>query len=453
MLDFNTLPSGEPYLVMELLSGESLGARLRRGRLTEKAALDIARQIGSALDAAHRMEVVHRDLKPDNIFLCPRDIDGELRDHVKVLDFGISKIRNAATVLTQDAALLGTPFYMSPEQASGKNQEVDGRTDIFALGAIVFEMLTGATAFPGNSVPAVIFQVVFQPHPSLANLAPAVSPKVMAAVDRALAKDPAQRYQSMAEMVEALTGRPLMTTARPAEGTGKMAVPSGRAGVAATAVAPAASGGLSGTAVAPPVPSIALSATAVAPSQPGQATLPVVRKRGKGPWLGVAGAVVAAAAIAVGSRGRAPEAPASKPTVGARNPAPIPEKLPVVAVDASPALALPTPEKPPIEDQPDAKTAGKPRGKPGAKAEALTPTLLADLEAAERALGARDAAEAIRRARHSLYEKKTARAASILTRAFCLQRDLGGARAELAHVAAADRAKVLRACRAAGLEL
>jgi serine/threonine-protein kinase len=132
------------------------------------------------------MNVVHRDLKPDNIFLCPRDVDGELRDHAKVLDFGISKIRNSQTVVTQDAAIMGTPYYMSPEQATGKNQEIDGRTDIFALGAIVFEMLSGTTAFPGESLPQVIYRVVFEAHPSLAHLVPSTNPRILAAVDHAL---------------------------------------------------------------------------------------------------------------------------------------------------------------------------------------------------------------------------------------------------------------------------
>src|ERR1017187_8646922 len=140
------------------------------------------------------MNVVHRDLKPDNIFLCPRDVDGELRDHAKVLDFGISKIRNSQTVVTQDAAIMGTPYYMSPEQATGKNQEIDGRTDIFALGAIVFEMISGITAFPGDSLPQVIYKVVFEPHPSLAQLVPTAGPRLVAAVDRALAKKADERF-------------------------------------------------------------------------------------------------------------------------------------------------------------------------------------------------------------------------------------------------------------------
>jgi hypothetical protein len=453
VLDFNNLPTGEPFLVMELLTGESLAARLKRGRLPEKHALDVARQIGSALDAAHRMEVVHRDLKPDNIFLCPRDVDGELRDHVKVLDFGISKIRNAQTVLTQDMALLGTPYYMSPEQASGRNQEIDGRTDIFALGAIVFEMLTGVTAFPGNSIPAVIFQVVYQQHPSIKQLAPATSARVVAAVDRALAKNAADRFPTMAELVEALTGRPLMNTARLSEAPALASTVAAPDALAGTAVAPAAQAALAGTAVAPAAPSIALTGTPVASTQAAVPT--TVTKSSKAGWI-VAGIVVAAAAAgALVWRGRTPETPklagpAVKTEAKIEKTVAPPDKPPVIAVDASPtttAVAVTKDEPPPKhEDKAPGKT---PRPKV-AKDGPLTPTLLADLDGAERALAAKDAREAIRLARHSLYERKTARASSILTRAFCLQQDLGAAKAELAHVAAGERGKVVRACRAGG---
>jgi serine/threonine-protein kinase len=459
VLDFNTLPSGEPFLVMELLAGESLTARLRRGPLPERTALDIARQIGSALDAAHAMQVVHRDLKPDNIFLCPRDVDGELRDLVKVLDFGISKIRNATTVLTQDAAIMGTPFYMSPEQASGKNQEIDGRTDVFALGAIVFEMLTGQIAFPGDSMPAVIFQVVFQPHPPLVTFLPTVPPRIGAAVDRALAKEPAARFATMAEFIEALTGRPLMSTTRvrPAEagagtaaGLGLAATAAAPSALAATAVAP----GVAATAVAPAVPVV--STTSLAPP-PLPAPVPETTKPGKGPWLFAAVAVVAVAGVAgaVLWRGQ-PQRPMDQPPPVVEKTPPPTDRPQAAAPDAHPAApatesATATPPRP--EDS-VAKGAGKQAKAKGAgKEAALSPTLLAELEAAERALAANDLGEAIRRARHSLYERKTARASSILTRAFCLQRDLGAAKAELAHVASADRARVLRVCRAAGLDL
>jgi len=442
VLDFNTLPGGEPFLVMELLSGENLAARLRRGRLAEKVALDIARQIGSALFAAHQMNVVHRDLKPDNVFLCPRDVDGELRDHVKVLDFGISKIRNSQTVVTQDAAILGTPYYMSPEQASGKNQEIDGRTDIFALGAIVFEMLSGKTAFPGDSLPQVIYQVVFEPHPSLAHIVPTASPRVVAAVDRALAKKAADRFADMAAFVEALTGRPLMTMA----------------GKKVAAVAEQASGVALDPTVAPAAaPSAALTATGVAPAGSSGSIEPSVAAKGRrGLWMLLAGvAVIAAAAAALVMRPQRPADPRpSDPSPSATGPGTVAkpaEPARTATADTGPAVPEPAGQ---AAVQAEEKRPGKvARPKSASREEPLPASVAAELDAAERALAAKDLGEAIRRARHSLYEKKTSRASAVLTRAYCLQGDLGAAKAELGHVAASERARVIKSCRAAGMEL
>jgi serine/threonine-protein kinase len=207
VLDFNTLPTGQPYIVLEYLQGETLAARLAGGRLQLDEAMAIARQIGSALQAAHRAGVVHRDLKPDNVFLCTPEEDMPTR--VKVLDFGISKIRGSQSLRTQDAVLMGTPQYMSPEQATGKNTSVDARTDVFALGAIVYEMLGGQAAFAGGSLAEVVYRVVHgQPTP-LRELAPALPENVLAAVERALQKDPAARPQDIGAFILELTGRPL----------------------------------------------------------------------------------------------------------------------------------------------------------------------------------------------------------------------------------------------------
>ena len=450
VLDFNTLPGGEPFLVMELLSGESLAARLRRGRLAEKSALDIARQIGSALFAAHRMNVVHRDLKPDNIFLCPRDVDGELRDLVKVLDFGISKIRNSQTVVTQDAAIMGTPYYMSPEQASGKNQEIDGRTDIFALGAIVFEMISGATAFPGESLPQVIYQVVFEPHPSLAQIVPTASPRVVGAVDRALAKKADDRFVDMAEFVEALTGRPLMTmtgqaaTAAPATGVGTEPT-------AAPASAPAPGAAMSATSPVSTGQRVSpVSGASLAPAAPGTLAAPRATKGRRGLWIFLAGAAACAAVVAAFVWRPQPPSDARTSSPGPATlvkPVNVPEPVHVAVVDA--ALAVPA-----ALPQAEAKGPEKPaRTKSVPREEAVPASVTAELDAAESALAAKDLGEAIRRARHSLYEKKTSRAAAILTRAYCLQGDLGAAKAELGHVAPPDRARVVKSCRAAGIEL
>ncbi|MBZ0234841.1 MAG: serine/threonine protein kinase [Deltaproteobacteria bacterium] len=210
--DWNQLPDGTPYIVYELLDGESLADRLRRGPLAYDEAMSILRQVGSALAAAHREGIVHRDLKPQNIFLVQAD-DG-VSVKAKVLDFGISKIRGSTTVKTQDTAMLGTPQYMAPEQATGQHEHVDGRTDVFALGAVVYEMFAGVPAFQGSTIPEVVFKVVYEETPSLAEKAPGLPPHVTAGVHRALAKKSSDRWDDVGTFVEALTGSPLASGKR-----------------------------------------------------------------------------------------------------------------------------------------------------------------------------------------------------------------------------------------------
>ena len=202
VLDFNTLPSGQPYIVLEYLEGESLADRLdRAGPIGLDEALAYATQIASALSAAHAAGVVHRDLKPDNIFLVPSPAGLPI---VKVLDFGISKMRGSVTVQTKEAQILGTPQYMSPEQANGKNSEVDARTDVWALGTIVFEMLVGQPAFAGETMTSLLVNVLVNPSPSLRGT-PGVPDRVARALDLALEKDAALRWRDMPSFIEALT--------------------------------------------------------------------------------------------------------------------------------------------------------------------------------------------------------------------------------------------------------
>jgi len=163
VIDRNQLPDGNPYLVMELLEGEDLAIYLARtGALSVPVALRICSQIGDALEAAHRVGVVHRDLKPSNIFLSQQ---GQVLNFVKVLDFGIAKLTSAHKLqqqMTAPAALMGTPAYMSPEQALGQSEKVDARTDQFALAAVLYEMLAGRGAFhqPGDAIFAILERVV-----------------------------------------------------------------------------------------------------------------------------------------------------------------------------------------------------------------------------------------------------------------------------------------------------
>ncbi len=207
--DFNVTGDGTPYLVLEYLIGETLAQRLQAGPIPIEQAMSITRQVGSALAAAHRANIVHRDLKPQNIFLVRTEVDGHAIEVAKVLDFGISKIRGSETVKTQDNSLLGTPQYMAPEQATGQHKLVDARTDVFALGAIVYEMLTGHPAFNGASIPEVVFKVVYEQPLALATEAPSTPASVVGAVEQAMSKTAADRFPTMDTFVEALTGQAL----------------------------------------------------------------------------------------------------------------------------------------------------------------------------------------------------------------------------------------------------
>src|SRR5450432_30210 len=188
---------------MELLTGEDLRARLRRERrLSVTAALRIASQVLRALMRAHAAGIVHRDLKPDNIFLCARDDDPSF---VKIVDFGISKVARvrAADTLTRRGTVLGTAFYMSPEQAQSF-ADVDGRTDLFSLGAILFEMLTGQPPHLARTYEAVLIAICTHDAPDVRSRAPEVPEAVAAVVARALQRDREQRFQSAREFASAI---------------------------------------------------------------------------------------------------------------------------------------------------------------------------------------------------------------------------------------------------------
>ncbi len=188
--DFNV--DGElAYLVMELLVGEDLASRLKRARsLPIDTITRILAQVVAALDAAHRARIVHRDLKPQNIFLCARD---GRDDYVKILDFGISKLLDSSTMLTGEHALLGTPYYMAPEQALGKSQDIDGRADVFSLGAILWELLTGRLAFGAPTLSAALYKVCRVDPPDVHMVRPDLPPAVSMVLRRALAKETAGR--------------------------------------------------------------------------------------------------------------------------------------------------------------------------------------------------------------------------------------------------------------------
>jgi tetratricopeptide (TPR) repeat protein len=186
------------YYVMPYVEGESLRDRLQRERqLPIEAALEIAREVADALSYAHSREVVHRDIKPENILLAG--------GHARVADFGIARALSAAGAerLTETGLAIGTPAYMSPEQASGSS-EVDGRSDLYSLGCVLYEMLAGEPPFTGATVESIVRQHLAVEPPSITGLRPAVPPQVAAALMRALAKTPADRFSPAAQFADAL---------------------------------------------------------------------------------------------------------------------------------------------------------------------------------------------------------------------------------------------------------
>jgi serine/threonine-protein kinase len=206
VFDFGEAPGGEPYLVMEFLEGEALDRRIERlGRLPLEMVRNIARQVAAALEAAHAQGIVHRDLKPANVLLLP--LPGE-PDFVKVVDFGISKVKAATTRITRSSMLIGTPEYMSPEQASGHADEVDHWSDQWALAAMTYQMLCGQSPFGADDVRALLFQVAINDPPALQSRVKDVSPEVDAVVMRGLSKRPRDRFPSITAFARALDGKP-----------------------------------------------------------------------------------------------------------------------------------------------------------------------------------------------------------------------------------------------------
>ncbi len=202
VMDFNVLPEGVPYMVLELLHGTSLRDRLDQGPVSVEETAELVQQIGSALAAAHALGVVHRDLKPENIFLVEEPGDTNRPFLAKVLDFGISKILGN-TALTMDREVLGTPYYMAPEQAAGRRDQMDGRTDQFALGCIAYEMLSGKLPFTGQTIMEVLGAILNGEPEPIERLVPGLPDSVVNAIHRALSKEPNQRFSHILEFSSA----------------------------------------------------------------------------------------------------------------------------------------------------------------------------------------------------------------------------------------------------------
>jgi len=197
VMDIGTAPDGRSFVVMELLSGAPLSKVIEDGGpMAPQRAIAIMRQVLKAVGAAHAKGIVHRDLKPDNIFLLDH---GASTDFVKLLDFGISKmidpdLQVAATKLTTTGVVMGTPLYMAPEQAMGV--DIDHLADVYACGVIMYELLAGRPPFDGATYAVLVAKLLTSEPQLLAEIRPGLSPKLVAAVHRALEKDPQKRFQS-----------------------------------------------------------------------------------------------------------------------------------------------------------------------------------------------------------------------------------------------------------------
>jgi serine/threonine protein kinase len=266
--DFGNTPEGEFYFVMEYLQGESLSDRLRREtRIPDARALSIGAQIADALNASHAQGIIHRDLKPENIFLCNR---GASRDFVKVLDFGLAKLTQGelkVTHKTRTGSVMGTPYYMSPEQCEGKI-EIDHRADVYSLGVLIFEMLTGKVPFGGEGYGEIIVKHVTMPPPSVRSVVPELPEYLDFILYRVLAKDRDQRFQTMIELREALLDPEGYSTSGP-----EIGIPEDLSGIARAAT-PMARSEMDANLSQAPYPALA------APKPPGG--MPSTFREGRG---------------------------------------------------------------------------------------------------------------------------------------------------------------------------
>ncbi|MFS8071687.1 MAG: serine/threonine-protein kinase, partial [Byssovorax sp.] len=193
-----------PYMVMERLEGEDLSTRLKREtRLSLPAVDEIVRQVARVLKRAQEAGIVHRDLKPGNIFLVGGGDDDEI---VKVLDFGVAKIRKSLSSeeMTKSGTLLGSPRYMSPEQARGV-KSIDHRSDLWSLAVIAFRAVTGELPFQGNEIGDVIIKICTERVPVPSALVPGLSPAIDRFFERAFERDPDRRFQSAGQLARAFT--------------------------------------------------------------------------------------------------------------------------------------------------------------------------------------------------------------------------------------------------------
>jgi len=218
VLDIDRTPHGLPYLVTEYLDGIDLADQLKfQEKFSSATAVHIARQLCRGLGAAHQSQVIHRDMKPQNIFLVGDFARGlPERPTIKVLDFGLSRFADGSeSNLTQAGCIMGTPAYMAPEQARGG--QVDHRTDVYGAGVVLYTMLTGRPPYGGETPQETVIAAMSGEPPRPRSLEPSIPPQLELIIERAMAREPAERYQDMAAFEQALASFEAESFARPVE--------------------------------------------------------------------------------------------------------------------------------------------------------------------------------------------------------------------------------------------
>ncbi|MCB9587979.1 MAG: serine/threonine protein kinase [Polyangiaceae bacterium] len=204
ILDFGNLPNGDRFMVMEMLDGEELSARIKRQVLTPEQTVPLFLQLLDGLEAAHNAGIVHRDLKPDNIFILKEKAGN--KDFVKIIDFGISKfnqLNDSEHSKTKTGMLMGTPYYLSPEQARGAARS-DPRSDIYSCGVILYQCVTGVVPFDAETLNELLFAIVLSPPRNIDEVAPHLDAGFRAIIQRSMARELHERFQSAKEFRDAL---------------------------------------------------------------------------------------------------------------------------------------------------------------------------------------------------------------------------------------------------------